>query len=305
MQQKQIRTIGDLIGSAGTIKAAALAKGAGIPLLHNTAVDIGADADALTTACTTHDAGKVVLANTRAALAAVIFTVRAFLMLGRDILKPVLGNEYSQAFDVLGLVGSIAIPRTAEELRVVLLKFKAFFTTHPDLEDESRNITAAQCQALYDQLVAAESAVNLQEDEVDTLVNTRDLALETMRTRIRSLMAELSTCLSPLDPRWLAFGFNKPGATETPDIVQGILATLIGPTTAAVKWAASARADYYRIWFKVHGSEADYVAVGSPADLDFTIENLPAGSTLDIVVTAVNNGGESPVSEVITITTHA
>jgi hypothetical protein len=40
------------------------------------------------------------------------------------------------------------------------------------------------------------------------------------------------------------------------------------------------------------------------ADLDFTIENLPTGAAIDIVVTAVNYGGESPVSEVITITTH-
>src|SRR4051812_39248849 len=107
MKQKEIRTIGDLIGSAGTIKAAALAKGAGIPLLHNTAVNIGTDADALTTACSNHDASKLVLASYRSVLATVIMTVRAFLMLGRDILKPVFGNEYSQAYDALGLVNSI------------------------------------------------------------------------------------------------------------------------------------------------------------------------------------------------------
>jgi hypothetical protein len=212
MQQKQIRTLTELLGSAGTIKAAALAKGADIPLLHNTAGNIGMDADALTTACTNHDAGKVVLANTRAALAALIIMVRAFLMLGRDILKPLLGNEYSQAFDVLGLVGSIAIPRTSEELQAVLIKFKAFFTAHPELEDASRNITAAQCQALYDQLVAAHSNVNFQENLAEELMDTRDQAAEKMRGRIQSLMSELGSCLSPLDPRWLAFGFNKPGA---------------------------------------------------------------------------------------------
>jgi hypothetical protein len=39
---------------------------------------------------------------------------------------------------------------------------------------------------------------------------------------------------------------------------------------------------------KLHDVESDHVAVGSPADLDFTIENLPANSTVDIIVTAVN-----------------
>ena len=59
-----------------------------------------------------------------------------------------------------------------------------------------------------------------------------------------------------------------------------------------------------RVWKKVRGVDAAAVAVGSPADLDFTIENLPTGAVIEITITAVNNGGESPVSEVITITTH-
>ncbi len=45
----------------------------------------------------------------------------------------------------------------------------------------------------------------------------------------------------------------------------------------------------------IHGADGDYTAVGSPADLDFTIEHLPANSAVDVVVTAVNNGGESIV----------
>ncbi|MDB6024436.1 MAG: hypothetical protein JWM68_659, partial [Verrucomicrobiales bacterium] len=46
------------------------------------------------------------------------------------------------------------------------------------------------------------------------------------------------------------------------------------------------------------------VAVGSPADLDFTLENLPAASTVEIYISAVNNGGESQLSEKVTIVTH-
>ncbi|MDB6028796.1 MAG: hypothetical protein JWM68_5019 [Verrucomicrobiales bacterium] len=304
MKQKQIRTIGELLGSAGVIKTAAIAKGAGIPLLHNSACNIGMDADALSTACTNHDTGKVVLATYRSVLATVVMTVRACLMLGRDILKPILGNEYSQAFDVLGLVGSIAIPRTSTELLFVLGKFKAYFTVHPEQEDESRNITAAQFQLLYDQLVAAEANVNLQNDVVDALADVRDQAAETMRERIRSLMAELTSCLTPLDSRWLSFGFSKPGATETPGIVEGLIAVLIGPGTSALKWKASARAEYYRVWIRVIGLNAEPVAVGSPADIDFNLENLPANATVEISVSAVNNGGETALSEPVTIVTH-
>ncbi len=56
----------------------------------------------------------------------------------------------------------------------------------------------------------------------------------------------------------------------------------------ATKWVASPRAEYYRIWMKVHGSTGDYEAVGSPANLDFTLEELPANATVNAAVLAVN-----------------
>ena len=55
---------------------------------------------------------------------------------------------------------------------------------------------------------------------------------------------------------------------------------------------------------KVQGVDTEFILVGSPGDLDFTLENLPANSTIEIYVTAVNNGGEGVASEKITIVTH-
>lgn len=304
MKQKDLKTIPAVRGAAAVVKAAATTHGDGIPLLQNTAGNIGMDADTLTTACNNHESGKVVLASYRSVLATMVFTIRAFLTLGRDILKPLLGGEYTQAYDVLGLIGSIMIPNTTEELLVVLEAFKAYFTAHPEQEDPLHHITAARCQVLYDQLLMAQNNVNTQVAAVDDLMDARDVAAEKMRKRIRGVIDEMAQLISPLDARWVAFGFNKPGATERPDIVMGLMATLIGPVTAALKWNASARAEYYRVWMKVHGTDGEYLAMGSPVDLDFTLENLPAGTTVDIVVSAVNNGGESQLSQVVTVTTH-
>ena len=97
---------------------------------------------------------------------------------------------------------------------------------------------------------------------------------------------------------------NKPGALETPDEVENVLATLIGPTAAALKWGPTPRAQYYHVFKKVVGVDTEFILVGSPADLDFTLEGLPANSTVEIYVTAVNNGGESAISETITLVTH-
>jgi hypothetical protein len=53
----------------------------------------------------------------------------------------------------------------------------------------------------------------------------------------------------------------------------------------------------------VVGVDADFVNIGSPADLDFAIEGLPSNATVQIVVSAVNEGGESEKSAVVTIQT--
>ena len=102
----------------------------------------------------------------------------------------------------------------------------------------------------------------------------------------------------------MTFGFNMPGAQETPDVPEHVVVTLIGPTAAAIKWGNTPRAAYYHVWKKVHGVDTELVLVGSPADLGFTLENLPNNATVEVALSAVNNGGESVKSAVVTITTH-
>jgi hypothetical protein len=184
------------------------------------------------------------------------------LTLGRDILKPVLGNAYSLSFDVLGLIGSLMIPSTTEDLLPILQAFKAFFVANPTLEDVARNITAAQAQLLHDQLLAAQANVNSQVTITQNQKEARDVAAEQVRLRIRAVIDEMGQVLSPLDARRLSFGFNRPGATETPDMVEGLIATLMGPSMAALKWNMPARANYFRVWKKVIGVDTEPVAVG-------------------------------------------
>ncbi len=124
-----------------------------------------------------------------------------------------------------------------------------------------------------------------------------------MRLRLRGVVEELNRVLGPLDPRWEAFGLNQPGLKQVPERPGKVNVVVQAGGIAAVKWAKSARAEYYRIWLKVIGVDAEAVPVGSPADLDYTIENLPAGSQVEVSLSAVNNGGESARSEVVVVTT--
>ena len=230
---------------------------------------------------------------------------RVFATLLRDILKPVFGLEFNDKWVVVGFVDSLAIPTNLEDLLTLIQTMSAFLTANPTREIAALNITAVHAQALHESLVEAYAGVTAQESVLSVLMTDRDAKYDALRGRLVQLVDELSYILDPLDPRWKAFGFNMPGAPETPDVPEGLSVVLVGPTAAALKWGASSRAEYYRVWMKLHGSTGEPTAVGSPADLDFTLENLPANAQVDISVSAVNNGGESALSEAITVTTQS
>lgn len=286
---------GDAADGAGLYHAA-------IPLLQNTKANIQADIDPLVDAIMAYGAGKAELASLREAANAKLEDSRKFLTLGRDNLKPHFGSEYNQGWDIVGLVGSLSIPRAEADVLPVLTSFKEFFAANAAYEVPPK-VTATLAEAFFSDLKAARSAVNAQETVVGNLMAVRDGKAAALYKRIRGLISELEQRIDGLDERWLAFGLNKPDAQEKPEVPLHVSAILIGPNAASVKWDASARATYYRVFKKVNGVDTEYVSAGSPADLDFTLENLPANSTIEVVVAAVNSGGESAVSEKITIVT--
>jgi hypothetical protein len=272
-------------------------------LAQNTAPKILADTTSLATANDNYEQAKATLAQRQAVVNSVLKTSRDFLVLGRDVLKPTLGRSYSQAWTVTGFVHSLVVSKSAAPVQTQLRSFKSFFDSKPELQVDVKDITSARAEALGNSLSGAIDARNQQRSEVKTLLAARRTAQQTLRKRLRGTIHEVSQLIGLLDPRWLAFGLNQPGAEQTPEVPQGLTVTLFGPTAAAIKWTGAPRASYYRVWKKVAGVDTDFVRVGSPADRDFTLEELPSNKTVEIAVSAVNSGGESARSAVVTVVT--
>ncbi|MDB6028565.1 MAG: hypothetical protein JWM68_4788, partial [Verrucomicrobiales bacterium] len=298
MKQLKITSIAGLINQGGVLVGAATSIGAILGLHHNDKDKLNADLTDLIMAVGGHEQAKAELYDRRTGLKVTATNTCNHLRKGRDILKPVFGYSYSNVWTLLGYNDSLGVTDRPEDQQVLLQALRTYYMNHPTFEVPLLNLTAAYTETVIQTLTTAQTAVAAQEGAVEATRNVRDEKANQLRTRFSMLNDELSQLMGPLDPRWLTFGLNMPGADETPDKVEGVQVTIIGPTAAAVKWGASARAQYYRIYKRVIGVDADYVAVGSPADLDFTIENLPAGSMVDVIVTAVNNGGEGARSEV-------
>ncbi|MDB6029305.1 MAG: hypothetical protein JWM68_5528 [Verrucomicrobiales bacterium] len=273
-------------------------------MAHGTAAFLLADRQAAVTGRKNHEDAKDLMRSLRLDLDATRFASRGLSMLMRDNLKPILGTEFNSRWGVVGYDGSLETAFSVDDLILQMEAFGAYFGANPAHEIASKDVTAAKAHEMRAALIAGRQAVNDQEAKVGQSMELRDAKFELLRKRIRLTIDELHEFLPPLDPRWKSFGLNMPGADETPDVPTNIFAILIGPNAAALKWNAAPRASYYRVWKRVLGVDAEPVAVGSPADVDFTMENLPANATIEIYVSAVNNGGESQLSEKVTITTH-
>ncbi|MDB6029389.1 MAG: hypothetical protein JWM68_5612 [Verrucomicrobiales bacterium] len=304
MKQKQIFTINSALNAGKLIVAGITEVGAGISLPHNPLADINTDLVNQIMACGNHEQAKQVKATRRNVLVLQLEEVTNFIRGTRDVFKMTWGTEFSELFTALGFKnGSLALPDSLEDMTGTLQAIKTHLASNPT-QEVGTVITAARAQELLDALFAAQAAIASQDAEIESMITIRDEKFDVLKKRISGVYQELRMQLAPLDARWMKFGFNMPGADETPEQVTGLKVTLIGPTAAATKWEASVRAAYYRVYIRVIGVDADYRAIGSPADLDFTIENLPANATIDVVVTAVNNGGEGARSEVMRVVTH-
>ena len=303
MKQIEVKTMAMMLVVGANIINALEQFAAAIGLLHITKAVVEGARNELIAARDNYENGKVELASRRAALRTVVAAARQFATTARDVLRRTLPKTYTQAWDAAGFRGSLGVSKSPADLQVLLLSLKSYFTTNATLEVAGLNLTAAGAEALLEELEAADAAVKLQLTALDDLKGMREAKVEKMKGVISSLLDELSMKLDPLDARWLSFGFNKPGAKATPGVPTGLIATLIGPNVASLKWTGAPRAEHYRVWRKINGVDTEMLAVGCPTDVAFLLEGLPANSTIQIAVSAVNNGGESQMSELVVITT--
>src|SRR5438046_2147549 len=111
--------VGLLISMALAIEGAIL-HGPTMNLLHYPMLVLAAIRAATITARDNYETGKQTLRALREVLAQERIKARTLATLVRDILKPLLGTEYSSAWDITGFVGSLEVPQRVEELLVLL-----------------------------------------------------------------------------------------------------------------------------------------------------------------------------------------
>ncbi|MFN7141610.1 MAG: fibronectin type III domain-containing protein [Limisphaerales bacterium] len=223
---------------------------------------------------------------------------REYAMLTRDQLKPLLGRLHHPGWETVGFRNGFFVPQDAGDLEVMLERIARYLTDNPDKQISAREVTIAKATERYTALKNARTAVKAKEGAVTNLTRSCQAKFAKLLTTLRALVKELSLILSPLDGRWMAFGFNRPGTKERPETPQNVQAVLVGPNTVAVKWDRAPRAVSYKVWKRVDGLDTDFVMVSSKQDRDVIVEDLPPGNLIEVAVSAVNAAGDSARSHI-------
>jgi len=134
-----------------------------------------------------------------------------FITLGRNVLKPHLGGQWSQRWALLNFPNySLRIPQCLNQRLAILSGLAGYLAEQPQHECAQLGVTAAQTRTRHDQLLAASLALNHLRSERTAALRARDEAVTKLRRRMRCIIRELSMVIAKADPRWFAFGLNQP-----------------------------------------------------------------------------------------------
>ncbi len=225
---------------------------------------------------------------------------KVFIINARKRLSKFYGDTYTMEWGAAGWAdNSLAMPSIQEDRYNLLQRLKTHFTNHPDHESEDMDATAALATTLYTAFNDARAVLGQKITANGIAKAARDAAEANLRKRMNGLVGELETLMSGDDPRWHAFGLSRPADEETPEAPNVLTVAAGGPGILLPDWDDALRADSYRVWLWIVGTDTEFHPVLTVHDSDATLPNLPSGATVKIQITSKNQAGESAPSAIV------
>lgn len=239
-------------------------------------------------------AAKVARKAANAAVRTADNAAKVFIGNARKRLSKFFGERYTTEWGAAGWPNnSTATPDDQTSRFALLNSIKIYLTANPAHASADMEVTAAIATTLYTALSDARTALDLKITEDGQAKAARDAAEEALRVRLTGMITELETLLSDDDPRWHAFGLSRPADEETPEAPEFTTVTAGQPGSLLADWDDALRADRYRVWIFIVGTDTEFRAVETVNDSDATLTGLPSGATVRVRVTSANDAGES------------
>lgn len=235
-------------------------------------------------------------------------TVKTWLDGYRKVMEGIHGRKASDGWTAAGFpAGSTAVPRNHGQRLVLLTAARAYLAAHSSYEvtlpqpgGTTLAITAAQALTLQTALQAAMTLIDTRQAEQALCKQARDADVEALYDEVSGTIGEIGDRLDDDDARWELFGLNIPANPNPPLGVTSLTLTPAGTGRELAQWPYAVRAEYYRLFLKREGIDADFVNIADPKDLEYTIKNLNPGDIIHAYVVPMNDGGAGPASPTIT-----
>ncbi len=276
--------------------------GAGVPVTMVTQTKFHNDLVALTNAEESFGIARQNLNTAYALFAAADAGVTDWLKACRAMFIGHFGYFWSPQWAAAGWINnSTAIPSTIDARFVLAGAVISFLTKNHSFEVEATGVTAANGQSLLDVAITAQSDVADKDQAQKDADQVRGPLRDTLVADMRAVIKNLSGLLAKDDPRWVAFGLNMPASKTTPDKPTG-LSVMLDEATGSLIMTCEPPALAQR--FRWRGREAGMpfqLLARSVGPLGRTKPIAP-GTTLELMVQAVNGGSQSVPSDSVFFT---
>ena len=232
---------------------------------------------------------------------------KGFIAAAIKVISLSLGNAWTDAWIATGLPDkTVGMPGTQDKRFAALGGLAAYFTANPTMEvtTPKLTVTAALAESRYQAFSDARQAVANALSNSAAKMMPRDNAVAAFQACYRSAIDEIGECISDDDPRWYDFGLNRPADGAQPGLPMHVVASAIGSGRVLVQLAGARRANSFNYYRQITGTDPKPVKVQNTPGTQLVIDSLPAGATVQITVTAVNDAGEgqpsAPISLVVT-----
>jgi hypothetical protein len=295
-------TIGELIAAGEDLYDGLVQHAVACNIKQNTPAAFRADLDALIAAQNALVAAEGEEPAAYAALRTADSNGKGFIARAIKVLSISLGNDWTAEWIATGLPDqTVGIPSTQDKRFTALGGLAAYFTANPAKENAPLQVTAAIATTLHTAISDARQGVGNALNKTKGKLLARNEKRDAFRLRFRGTINELEQCLSIDDPKWYDFGLNRPDDPATPGQPSNVHATALGTGRVLIQIDGARRANSFNYYKQVVGTDAEPVKLLNTQGTQHTVENLPAGATVQITVTGVNKAGEGPASEPVSV----
>jgi hypothetical protein len=216
-------------------------------------------------------------------------------------LTAVFGTGFNTQWGAAGFHdGSTMVPEVFAKRLSLLSSLARYFEAKPEHESTDMGATAAICQATFEALSDARSAVNFNKSALRIAVQAKNKALKKLRKSWRSLIRELWILLPPDDPRWQRFGLKLPARIPMPQPVEQVTLQATDQGKVLVQWPPPPHATRYRVQWRRMG-QAEFINATTVPAPETLLPHLPSGEAIELRVIAANKAGEAAPSPVATV----